>query len=165
MPPFTLSPALPEDKLVFENLMHLYLYDFSEYTEDDVNEQGRFVDEHLERYWIEPNRYPFLFIVGNHYAGFVLVRDFPDPETGEMVHSIAEFFVMKKYRRQKFGKQMAWQIFDRFPGRWHVAQEEKNVPAQQFWRNTISEYTAGRYDEKQDPQWHGPIQVFRTTET
>jgi len=38
-----------QDKPVLENLMHLYLYEFSEYTGDDVDEQGRFVDEYLER--------------------------------------------------------------------------------------------------------------------
>ena len=162
LPQLTLLLASPEHKTVLENLMHLYLYDFSEYTNDDVDPQGRFVDAYLERYWQEPGRYPLLLQIDGRHAGFVLVRDLPDPATGENVHSIAEFFVLKKYRRQKIGKQMAYQTFDRFPGKWHVAQIEENLPARHFWRAIIAEYTGGQYEEIRDPAWDGPIQVFRS---
>lgn len=151
-----------QDKTVFENLMHLYLYDFSEYTGDDVDEQGRFTDEHLDRYWTEPNRYPFLVMVDGKYAGFILVRDMPGPQEGETIHSIAEFFIMKKYRRQRIGQQAACRTFDRFPGSWNVFEMEENLPAQKFWRCIIGEYTHGAFQEVRRPGWDGPIQTFQT---
>ncbi len=162
MDKLTVTPASFEEKGIFENLMHLYLYDFSEYTGDDVDDQGRFLDEYLPRYWVEPTRYPFLVRVDGKFAGFVMVRDVIDPDSDEVVHHMAEFFVMKKYRRQKVGWQTANRVFDLFPGRWHVAQEEKNLPAQQFWRKVINAYTQGKYQEIQDAGWNGPIQAFQS---
>ncbi|RPJ43137.1 MAG: GNAT family N-acetyltransferase [Chloroflexi bacterium] len=151
-----------QDKPVFRNLMSLYLYDFSEYTGDDVNEIGQFEDEHLERYWTEPNRYPFLVQVAEKYAGFILVRAMAAPGAYQPIYHIAEFFVMKKYRMRGIGRQMACQIFDRFPGEWRVEEMEENLPAQVFWRKVIDEYTGGRYQEISDPDWQGPVQAFHS---
>jgi predicted acetyltransferase len=161
---------------VLENLMHLYLYDFSEYDGGDVDAQGRFIDEHLHLYWVEPGRYPFLVQVDGKNAGFVLVRQMSfeaegltgdnlpigsSPAGGPLTaHSIAEFFIMRKYRRQKVGQQVAWWILDRFPGRWLVSEVAENLPAQDFWRKIISEYTNGNYHEVQLPGWGGPTQEF-----
>jgi predicted acetyltransferase len=155
-------PAGLSDQPVMENLMHLYLYDFTEWTGDDVDEQGRFVDEYLDRYWEEPHRHPFLVKVAGKYAGFVLVREISGAQDGGKAHSIAEFFILKKYRRQRVGRQVAWLIFDRFPGRWHVAEVEENFPAQNFWRNIIHAYTGGRFQEVREPGWDGPVQVFHS---
>lgn len=154
-----LQASLP-DKPVLENLMQLYVYDFTEYTGDDADEQGRFTAEHLELYWVEPGRYPFRVAVDGKHAGFVLVRAVTGPQDGQVIHHIAEFFIMKKYRRQHIGQQVAWRIFDRFPGAWHVAEMEENHPAQKFWRCIINQYTGGAYQEVLDPEWKGPIQRF-----
>ena len=156
-------PVPVEQAGVLENLMHLYLYDFSEYTNDDVDAQGRFIDEHLHLYWVEPGRYPFLIQVDGKQAGFVLVRQMiveGEEAGGSPIHSIAEFFVMRKYRRNKVGQQAAWMIFDRFPGRWLVSEIPENLPAQAFWRRIIGEYTGGNYKEVQLPGWDGPTQEF-----
>lgn len=155
-------PASIEYQSIFDNLMNLYLYDFSEFTGEDVNEQGRFTDEYLPLYWVETSRYPFLFRVDDHYAGFAMIRDVQNPDSGIVTHHMAEFFIMKKYRRQRIGWQAAWQLFEHFPGRWHVAQEETNQPAQTFWRNVIGAYTGGNYQEIREQGWNGPIQIFQS---
>lgn len=162
MSKLSIIPASIEYQPVFENLMHLYLYDFSEYSNEDVNEQGRFTDEYLPLYWVEASRYPFLFLVDDHYAGFAMIRDTTGSNPGVITHHMAEFFIMKKYRRKKIGWQAAWQLFDRFPGRWHVGQEEANIPAQSFWRKVIGAYTSGNYQEIREQDWNGPIQIFQS---
>jgi predicted acetyltransferase len=160
MPDFTLAPARLSIKPVLENLMHLYLYEFTDYTGDDADDQGRFIDEHLERYWVEPERFPFVVQVGEKYAGFVLVRQISAPGETPCAYSIAEFFIMRKYRRQGIGKRVAWQAFDRFHGHWVVEEMPENLPAQRFWRRIIAEYTGGKYQETQRPEWDGPVQEF-----
>lgn len=163
MPDFTVSPAPLELKPVLENLMHLYLYEFTDYTGDDADAQGRFIDEHLERYWVEPGRYPFVVRVAGKYAGFVLVRQISQPGETPLTHSIAEFFIMRKYRRQGIGKRAAWETFDRFPGHWVVEEMRQNLPAQRFWRAIIAEYTGGKTQETQRPEWDGPVQEFEVS--
>jgi predicted acetyltransferase len=71
---------------------------------------------------------------------------------------MAEFFVMRKYRRRGVGRQVAGQIFDMFPGQWSLYQKEDNLPAQSFWRCVIAEYTQGAYTDEylQTEEWHGP---------
>jgi predicted acetyltransferase len=149
-----------QDKAVLRNLMELYLYDFSEYDNADVNEHGLYEYDFLDAYWTEESRHPFFVRVNGKLAGFALVR-LMDIE-GRPVYSMAEFFVMRKYRRRKVGQAFACQLFDQFPGAWHVAQEEGNQPSKAFWRKVIGEYTAGQYREIEIASWHGPVQEFES---
>src|SRR5512138_650387 len=128
-----------EDKVVLRNLMELYAYDFSEFDQCDVDEHGLFGYERLDHYWTEPGRYPFLVRVEGKLAGLVLVRTLDESMT-DPIRSIAEFFILRKYRHQGVGKVVAHLIFDKFPGQWSVAQVENNHPAQAFWRKVIAEY-------------------------
>lgn len=47
-------------------------------------------------------------------------------------YSIAEFFILKKYRREGIGKAIAAEIFSRHKGPWEVHQIENNTGAQSF---------------------------------
>ncbi len=168
---FEILEARLNQKHILRNLLELYLYDFSEMCGDDLDDEGAFGYPYLDRYWVEEGRYPFLLRVAGKWAGFVLVRDTLAPggeaspqgeasPCGEMVHTIAEFFVMRKYRRMGLGRQAARAIFDRFAGRWQVSELTENLGAQAFWRKVIGEYTGGRFDEITLPGWNGPVQEF-----
>ena len=50
---------------------------------------------------------------------------------------MAEFFVMRKYRRAGLGRRAAAEIFPLFPGEWTVRQQRGNAPATSFWRTAI----------------------------
>jgi predicted acetyltransferase len=153
--------ATAREKSVLRNLMELCQHDYSEYDGADVDDHGRFEYKYLDHYWTEPERHPFLVRVAGKLAGFVLVRAIPSP-AGPASHAIAEFFILRKYRRQGVGRRVAQQIFDMFPGPWSVYQHKGNQPAQAFWRRVIAEYTAGAYTEEQDTshEWPGPHQHF-----
>ena len=156
-----INPASFQDKAVLRQLMELYLYDFSEFDQADVDEHGYYGYWYLDNNWTEEERSPFLVRVSGKLAGFVLVRRINEP--GQPVtHAISEFFIMKKYRRQGVGRQVARLIFDRFPGLWQVCQEEANLPAQRFWRQVIAEYIHGDYKEElvEGGHWRGPCQEF-----
>lgn len=146
-----------EDKSIFRNLMELCQHDYSEFGGEDVNEHGIFGYRYLDHYWTEPGRHPFIIKVSGKLAGLALVR-----AIDEDTHSIAEFLIMRKYRRQGVGQTVAHRIFDMFPGKWRIAQEEGNLPAQVFWRKVISRYTNGDFEDVQDDDWEGPVQEFRT---
>ena len=157
----TLSEIPYEDKSVLRNLMELYLHDHSEFDGADVDVHGLFGYRYIDHYWTEEGRYPFLIRVAGHIAGFVLVRRLSD-ELEAAKHSIAEFFVMRKYRQQGVGRQAAHRVFDLFPGDWHVGQGADNQGGQAFWRQVIGEYTGGEYTEGIEAEWNRPCQTFRT---
>ena len=147
------------DKSILRNLMELCQHDYSEHNGADVNEHGLFGYLYLDHYWTEPGRYPFLIRVSGRLAGFVLVRTL-DSDDARGAHSIAEFFILRKYRRQGIGQAVAQRIFDMFSGTWRVHQEAANLRAQAFWRTVISRYTRGKFTEVHEANWNGPIQEF-----
>jgi predicted acetyltransferase len=162
-------PASHQEKGTLQNLMQLYLYDFSELAGEDVDDSGRFGYAYLDLYWTEPERHPFLIRVDGKLAGFALVRQASSlvegaPSSGETCMHMAEFFILRKYRRQGVGALAAWKLFDRFPGRWEVYEIAENAAAQDFWRKAIGEYTGENYREfiLDQQEWRGPVQVFET---
>jgi len=144
---FILRKASKEDKTAIENLMQFYIYDFTEFIKYDVEDNGLFAPyPHLEDYWREEiNKFPYIIKKEDKYVGFVLVKLIESEERSYF--SIAEFFIMKKYRRLGIGKAIAVQLFDLHNGQWEVYQKDSNKPAQLFWKNVIKEYTKGRFKE------------------
>jgi predicted acetyltransferase len=125
-----ITEADERDRGLLERLLELYCYDFSVYDGSDVDARGLYGYPYLDRYWIDPDRHAFLVRVDGRVAGFALVRS-GDP------HDMAEFFVMRKYRRGGTGLHVARNVFARFPGNWQVRQLRTNEPAQSFWRRAI----------------------------
>ncbi|MBI3240790.1 MAG: GNAT family N-acetyltransferase [Chloroflexi bacterium] len=161
-----IQPASLSDKPILRNLLELCQHDYSEFDSADVDEHGLFGYNYLDNYWTEPGRHPFLVRVSGKLAGFVLVR-LLDSADNQPTYSMAEFFILRKYRRLGVGREVARRIFDKFQGKWSVAQEDGNRPAQAFWRKVIAEYTNEDYEEvqRQDDEWRGPIQMFNPRET
>ncbi|HXL88138.1 MAG TPA: GNAT family N-acetyltransferase [Streptosporangiaceae bacterium] len=122
--------ALNDDRTVIRRLLQLYHYDFSEFDGGDVNPHGEYLHPYFDEYWTDSARKALLFRADGALAGFALVF------TGSP-HDIAEFFVMRKYRRCGVGTQAAAVLFDRFPGRWTVRQQLANPAATAFWRTAI----------------------------
>jgi predicted acetyltransferase len=160
---FELKRISYDEKAVLQNLMELYEYDMSEFEEDghgDVNEFGLYGYKYLDHYWTEEGRHAFFIKVSGKLAGFVLVRDIQTLKDGQIKRSIAEFFIMRKYRGMGAGRFAAHKIFDMFTGTWSVSQLERNLPAQRFWRKIIAEYTNGNFVET---HYNGrPAQVFNS---
>ena len=154
--------ASEEEKEIMEMLMQFYFYDFSEYTNDDINNDGRYEEyPYLALYWKEKkSRFPYLVKVNGNHAGFVLVRCH-DVHNETTTFSIAEFFIMKKYRRMGIGKQVAWQIFDWHQGKWEVTQMKKNKLAQAFWLNIINAYTKGAFTDEMEESSRKQIFINR----
>ena len=137
--------ASTENKQIISNLMQFYMYDFSEYTEADVEDSGLFTAyPQLEEYWREADqRFPYIVRCGEKRIGFVFVRRIETPE--REYFSIAEFYIMRKYRRKGLGRNVAKEIFKIHRGQWEVYQMEANKPEHIFWKEIISAYTEGHF--------------------
>ena len=129
---FNLIKASREYISVFENLLQFYIYDFSEFVELDVKEDGLFEPySSLREYWEEENeRFPYFIKEGEKYLGFVLVRYITLSDRSYF--SMAEFFIMRRYRKMGIGRSIAEQVFNLHKGQWEIYQKEINKPAQDF---------------------------------
>lgn len=153
--------ASPGDEALLRALFELYAYDFSELMALDVESDGRFRTPPLDEYWNDPRRHAFLVNVDDKLAGFALVHE-RSRLTDEDRRDMAEFFVLRRYRRRGVGEQVAVALFDRFGGRWDVRQRPENSAATAFWRRVIGRYTGGRFEDVtwDDERWRGPVQRF-----
>jgi predicted acetyltransferase len=147
----TLTPVPENQKQIITNLIQLYKYDFSEFAEvgspyGEVGPDGRFLYEGLDRYWQEDGWIPLTVEADGRLAGFVLVNRW-SALNQLLDHSVAEFFVLRKYRRIGVGSRAARVLFERWPGHWEVAVARYNKPALSFWRKAIRAAVDGPVEE------------------
>jgi predicted acetyltransferase len=138
----TVTPAREDQRPIIANLIQLYLYDMTESMPFPVGPDGRFEYDFLDRFW----RFPHLVHVDNELAGFALVID-ECPLTGrKLCWFMAEFFVLKAYRRRGAGRAALSAILQAHPGDWHVGVPKANQPAQAFWGRALTPHKTSVQD-------------------
>jgi predicted acetyltransferase len=140
LPAINLVRATREQAPIVGNLLELYAHDLSVCAHLDIGEDGRFAYKSLPLYWSEPNRHPFLIRVDGKLAGMALVKR-SEVSGDRTVWDMAEFFVLRRYRRLGFGTLAAHEVWKRYPGRWEVRVMQSNLPASLFWERAISDFT------------------------
>lgn len=141
----TLHLMSVDEKSLLIRLMELYNYEFTAFSNNDVNEYGYYGYAHIDDYWNEKGRFPYLIRVDGKIAGFALICPHCDYREETDARCFGEFFVMLKYRRMGIGKYAATQLFDLHRGRWEVCYWKNNVTAGLFWKKVIEEYTNEHY--------------------
>jgi len=139
-PEVEVVPAAAEQAPILANLLQLYAHDFSELIDVEIGADGKFTYNPLPLYWSEPGRHPFLIRVDDKLAGFALVKKGSPVSGNEDAWDLAEFFVLRGYRRLGVGTQAAHHLWRQFPGSWEVRVMQLNVAAQRFWTRVISEF-------------------------
>lgn len=144
-----IEQATPADAALLANLLELYIHDLSEVFPVEPGADGRFGYPKLALYWSEPEqRLAFLIREGTKTVGFALVtRGSPASDEPDVL-DVAEFFVLRRHRRQGCGQRAATLLFDRLPGRWIVRVSEGNRGALLFWESIIVAYTGGQLTQR-----------------
>ena len=147
---------------MLSNLLELYVHDLSEIFPVALGPEGRFGYEKLPLYWAEPAvRHAFLIRQGRHVAGFAFAtRGSPATDDPEDL-DVAEFFVLRGYRRSGVGRQAAMALWDSMPGHWVVRVAEANRAGLSFWSEVIRAYTSGDFVESARPGDSQAWRVFR----
>lgn len=151
-----------ERREVIDHLMQFYLYDFTQYLNIEVNDNGLFpAYPGLDSYWSSgDDKVVFLIKVSNRPAGFALIDQLHNSSEGK--YYMTEFFIMKKYRRGGVGTWAAHELFNQFKGSWKVTQVKSNTSAQVFWQKVIRAYTDGQFRQKIHPEQGNLSQYFHS---
>lgn len=151
---FTLRPIRASEVGAVRSLVQLYIYDLGG-AYWDVERNGAFAPARWHRrFWTGRGRHLFVMRVRGRLAGFALVRERAH-FAGAAAREIAEFFVLRKYRRRGVGTRAAAELLTRFPGRWELSELSWNVAAQRFWRRVIRRVAVGGYTERR--RRHGDL--------
>ena len=170
MPPCELRIAAErvggEAQETVRHLFQLYVHDFSEFATfgDErfvVNNDGLFTLPPIEKYWTQPNHSFYLLRANERLAGFAAINDW-SPSGRGVTHNIAEFFVVRHYRRNGAGTQLARHLFQTHPGIWELAITATNRPAQSFWPTVIAgtPHSGLERIEGDGTRWRGTIYRF-----
>ena len=73
---------------------------------------------------------------------------------------VAEFFVLRGFRRTGVGRQAALLLWNRLPGQWVVRVSEGNRAGLPFWHAVVEEYTGGAFSENRHPGRPHDTRVF-----
>ena len=162
-----------------QNVYPFYLHDLSEFDDGSyrLSDDGRWEPDHLPSWLRDDTDYPLIMWAPHGRAGFVLVDMAPSPHiTPGADYRLAEFFVLRAFRRAGVGRRAAFALFERFPGVWEIRELPRNGPAIAFWRAIIGEYAGRRYEETTTrrqcgksstpataPHVRGPVAAFRAS--
>lgn len=141
----TLHLMSVDEKALLIRLMELYSYEFTAFSNDDINEYGYYGYDHIDDYWNEKGRFPYLIRVDGKIAGFALICPHCDYLKETDARCFGEFFVMLKYRRMGIGRQAATQLLNLHRGKWEICYWKNNVLAGLFWKKVVEAYTNGNY--------------------
>jgi len=149
----TLDAAEPTEAEMLANLLELYIHELSAvFPAIELGPDGRFGYPKLPLYWSEADRrFPFLIRCDGRIAGFVLATRGSPAADDPAVLDVAEFFVLRRYRRSGVGRDAAFLLWTDIPGTWIVRVSEGNTGALSFWTSTIAEFANGAAVESTRP--------------
>ena len=135
-----LIPATRADEAVLANLLELYAHDFSEFSDIEIGDDGRFGYPRLRLYWEEEGRRAFLIKSEGRLAGFAFVVEGPGLSGDARVWDVAEFFVLRGHRGRGVGREAAHALWNMMRGRWEVRVMETNRVAAEFWARAVASF-------------------------
>jgi len=136
-----LDKVSENNKDILYRLLQYSLFEESLNDGNEMNNEGIFEYKYFDNYFSDDNR-DALFIrekETNKLLGFVMIDTYMQKNSNG--HSIAEFMVIPKYRKNKIGKQTAFKCFDMYKGIWEVSPSFGSEQAYNFWKKVIDEYT------------------------
>jgi len=138
-----------ESRDILYRLLQYSLFEESENDLNEMNEEAIFEYKYFDRYFLEEDRDAYFIRdkESNKILGFAMVNTYM--QIYDDGHSIAEYLVIPKYRRNKIGKTVAIDLFNRYRGNWEVRPSLNSKKAYLFWENVVKEYTKDNYEFKE----------------
>lgn len=74
LPNIHIEEVEASQKTLLFKLLQLYLYEFTDYTNDDLNESGAYDYDYFDSYFIEKSRFPYFIHMDDQLVGFCLIN-------------------------------------------------------------------------------------------
>ena len=134
-----LVKVLNENRELLWNLHQKYLYEMTNYYENEMDEKGNYHYGYFDAYFTEPERKAYLIYDDEQLAGFAMINPY-SYIGGKPEHVLAEFTVFPAFRKNGIGLKAAECILQKFPGRWEIKYNEKNAGAKRLWEKLTAQY-------------------------
>ena len=121
-----------KDRDLLFSINQKYLYEMTNYYEDEMDEHGNYGYGNFEEYFTDPRRIAYFIQDDGILVGFAMLCPYSnigqDPD-----YVMAEFTIFPSYRRKHFALDAARMILARHPGKWEIKYNEKNSKAKKLW--------------------------------
>lgn len=130
-----------KDKQKLYNLNQKYLYEMTNYYDNEFDELGNIDYGYFEGYFIETDkRVPFFIYNDSDLVGFIFINKYSF--SGEYVDwVIAEATTFPQYRNKHFMSDATSLIFEEYKGQWEIKYNIKNEKAKNLWTNLTKKYS------------------------
>lgn len=109
-----------------------------------LGEVGHREPDQVARWFGDPNAFPLLIAQAHQPVGFAMVARLGGP----LDYRMGEFFIARTHRGLGLGRGAVQLILDRFAGRWEITEYQRNPAAVRFWRQVVTAYTGGHFQER-----------------
>jgi len=143
--------SAPADRLWIQSVYRDYLDDLNPGTGifPALGEVGHREPDQIAHWFGDPNTFPLIIVKGSEPVGFARVlRAVASAAQPRIDYRMAEFFVLRTWRRLGIGQTAVQLILSRFAGRWEIREYLRNTAAVSFWRRVVATYTRGTYQER-----------------
>jgi predicted acetyltransferase len=115
-------------------MLSAYLHELSRYGDVDLGYR------YFDSYWSDDDRWPYIIKNDERTAGFALINTW-SPSGRGTDFSVAEFYILPRFRGTGAGKRAFARLLCSRPGIWELGVMSDNQAGKAFWESALA--TAG----------------------
>ena len=145
----TLKIITKEEKQKAYNLNQKYLYEMTNFYDNDFDELGNIDYGYFDLYFTDKDRLPYFIYNDNELVGFIFLNKYSHLDK-ELTWSIAEATIFPKYRRNNYMTKAVELILKDNPGIYEVKYNTKNQKASNLWNKITNRFPNKHYKISDD---------------
>lgn len=128
-----------EEEQILNNLLQKYLYEMSQFFDDNMDADGNYPYQYLPLYFTDNDRSAYFIYDNDELIGFALINAYS--LTDEKIDNcIAEFTIFPIYRNEGRGMAAVDALVKERSGKWQLKYVTMNRPAEHFWNKVRERY-------------------------
>ena len=129
-----------KDKKILDNLIQLYLHNLSANFKIDFDSKtGLYINEDTNKYFTDDKEVALFIKEEDNILGFILLY------LSDNENIVQELFILNNYKRQGYGRKSITEVFNKYKGNWCIKVVPCTPNSENFWINTVNEYTKGKF--------------------
>ena len=139
------------EKEVLYNIFQKYLYEMTQYYDDELDDTGNYLYRYFDDYFIESTRKALFIKLEGKIVGFIMINNHsyihqkPD-------YVITEFSIFPIYRKKGIAREAIDKVFSQYPGKWELKYSLKNKAAVNLWNKSTEIFKPVVYQLEDDEQ-------------
>ena len=128
-----------KDKDLLFSINQKYLYEMTNFYDDEMDENGNYGYGHFDEYFTDPLREAYFIYSDEILSGFAMICQYT--MTGRKPdYTMAEFTIFPSFRRKHLAIDAARLLLPEHKGQWEIKYNEKNEKAKKLWNTLARSY-------------------------